>query len=67
MMEYEIHYRASWVMSFHLIAVDGHRAELPMPDPGTTNVPRLNYELAAAVDTQHSLDEYMQRSGLVVY
>jgi len=61
---YEIYYGASLIHEFMLVAVDGCRADLPLPRAGTKLVPREAYFLARAVDHQGSLTEYMQRSGL---
>ena len=63
---YDIYYRASIVESFMLVGVDGARAFLPLPEPGTTTVPPNSYELARCVDDQNTLDEYIERSGLTV-
>jgi hypothetical protein len=49
-----------------LVSVDGHRAELPLPDSQSTVIPRNKYILARAVDDQGTLDEYIERSGLTV-
>lgn len=63
---FDIFYRSSWVETFMLVSVDGHRATLPLPKAGTKTVSVDAYRLAAQVDTDGTLDEYMQRSGLEV-
>jgi hypothetical protein len=66
-MFYDIYYGSSLVDSFMLVSVDGHRADLPLPDPQTKKtIARKDYELARAVDFMGTLDQYIQRSGLTV-
>ena len=63
---FTIYYRATPVHRFMLVSVDGGRALLPLPEVRTRNVRRERYELARAVDTSHTLDDYLQRSQLEV-
>jgi len=66
-MFFDIYYGSSLVDSFLLVAVDGYRADLPLPDPKTKKmISRRDYELARAVDVLGTLDQYIQRSGLTV-
>ena len=63
---YEIYYGASFVENFVLVAVDGLRAYLPVPNANTTIVSRDNYLLAKAVGRSDALDEYLERAKLTV-
>lgn len=63
---YEIYYRASFIDEFLLVAVDGGRAELPLPALPSKVIPRKKYLEARAVDHQGRLDEYISRSKLTV-
>ncbi|MFN3168822.1 MAG: hypothetical protein ACE37H_17350 [Phycisphaeraceae bacterium] len=63
---YDIYYGSSFIDDFMLVSVDGFRAELPVPDPQSTVIPRDKYLIARAVDDQGTLDEYIARSGLTV-
>lgn len=62
---YGAYYGASLVEQFTLISVDGGRALLPMPRPGTNKIPRAIYQLAKAID-EGTLDDYIHRSDLIV-
>lgn len=62
----DIYYGSSLVDAFMLVSVDGHRADLPLPEPQTKKIRRKDYELARAVDVLGTLDQYIQRSGLTV-
>ncbi len=64
--KYDIYFGGSLVHSFSVVSVDGHRADLPLPDPKTKVISRQDYELARAVDWLGTLDEYIERSGLTV-
>ncbi len=63
---YDIYYGASIIESFMLVSVDGGRAVLPLPEPGTTTIELRRYQLAQCVDDQGTLDEYIGRCGLAV-
>jgi len=63
---YDVYYGASVVESFMLVSVDGGRAFLPPPEPGTTTIARRDYRLAVCVDDQDTLNEYIPRSELTV-
>ncbi len=65
-VHYDVFYGASFIDEFMLVSVDGHRADLPLPDPQSTVIPREKYCLARAVDSQGTLDEYIKQSGLTV-
>ncbi len=66
-VEYTINYGSSFVDSKTLVAVDGHRATLPMPASATDlNVKSSDVNFAKIVDIGDSVDEYIQRSGLKV-
>jgi hypothetical protein len=49
---------------FILVAVDGHRATLPLPDIETKKVEPLSYRVAQIFDGLDTLGEYIKRSGL---
>jgi len=63
---YEIYYCASFIEEKMLVAVDGFRASLPLPEVGTNKVKGEDYRFAKIVDHLNTLDEYMKRSGLEV-
>ena len=63
---YDIYYRSSFVETFLLVSVDGHKAALPMPLPKSKYVPKKTYDLARAVDYRATLDDYMGRAGFTV-
>jgi hypothetical protein len=63
---YDLSYDGALVERFILVSVDGARAELPLPDRNTLEVEVLNYRVAQIFDELNTLDEYMQRSGLIV-
>ncbi len=65
-VHYDIYYGSSFIDEFMLVSVDGDRAELPLPEHQTTEIPRGSYLLARAVDDQGTLDDYIRRSGLTV-
>lgn len=62
-----IFYNASRIESFYLVSVDGGRATIPMPIKAGSNViSKRDYLLCKAVDCDGRMDEYIQRSKLVV-
>lgn len=61
---FDLYFGASFVERHHMVAVDGHRAILPMPEIGNLSVPASKYHLARCIDFQNSLDDYMGRCGL---
>lgn len=63
---YEIYYGASFIDDFMLVSVDGCRADLPLPEPGTNVILKKNYLLARAVDHTKRLEEYIKSSKLSV-
>lgn len=63
---YTIFYSNSKINTFYLVAVDGYRAYIPMPQLNTTTISKRNYLLALAVDNIGSLDEYITDSALTV-
>ena len=63
---YCVRFCGAAIRQFMLVSVDGGRAELPPPAPGTKNIPAEQYALARAVDYTGRLEEYIQRSGLTV-
>lgn len=62
---YDVFYGESFIATKYLVAVDGCRAFLPMPTFGTTEIPYRDY-LFAKIVAPDSLDEYINRSGLIV-
>jgi len=63
---YDLSNDGALIERFILVSVDGARAELPVPDIGTLEVPSLRYKVAQIFDELNTLDEYMKRSGLTV-
>ena len=63
---YNLIYDGSLIDRFILVAVDGSRADIPLPDVKTGEISRLNYQVGKILDTQGTLDEYIRRSGLTV-
>lgn len=64
---FSIFYNNSRIDDFILVAVDGSRATIPMPEVNTTIISKKCYLFAQAVNTDGKrLDEYIQRSGLSV-
>lgn len=63
---FSVFYNNSRIDDFILVAVDGLRAEIPMPKSNSKIISKTDYQFAQAVDIHGSLDEYIQRSGLLV-
>lgn len=63
---YEVFYKGIYIDEFRLVLVDGCRARVPIPKPGTKAVTTERYELARAVDQQNSLNSYVEICGLSV-
>ncbi|MDP8209299.1 MAG: toll/interleukin-1 receptor domain-containing protein [Candidatus Stygibacter australis] len=63
---YFVYYNNNLVDKFLLVAVDGNRAELPLPKSGTNIIKKEFYLKAKAVDILGTLDEYIDRSKLIV-
>lgn len=63
---YDLSYEGALIDRFILVSVDGGKAELPMPDPGSLEVSPLNYTVAQIFDEHNTLDEYMSSAGLKV-
>lgn len=59
-------YGSSLVHDFVVVAVDDFRASLPLPVVGTSDVPRIKYAVAAAVNLGSRFDEYFRRAGFEV-
>lgn len=57
-------YRSTPIKEFILVYVDGGHALLPLPMPGTLDVPRLAYSVARIIDGGSSLDDAMAMAGL---
>jgi hypothetical protein len=49
-----------------LVGIDGGRALVPPPEIGTNTISKYKYFVAKVFDSQNTLDEYIQRSGLSV-
>jgi len=62
----EIYYGSSFVEERMLVAVDGYRAILPLPEFQKTTIPLEEYRFARIIDQDRRIDEYIQRSGLEV-
>jgi len=63
---YTVYYGQSYLEDHLLVSVDGHRATLPLPKAGSTEVPPDAYHFASLVDQHNTLDEYMDRARLVI-
>ena len=63
---YELYFDGAFIDRKILVSVDGGRASIPPPKPGTLVVSRNDYHLAKMHDTLGTLDEYIERSGLEV-
>ncbi len=67
-VEYTVKYGDSYVDKYTLVSVDGHRANLPMPQSADNLVVRKNdVNFAKIVSTGGDrVDEYLERSNLEV-
>jgi hypothetical protein len=62
---YSITYGGSFIKEETLVVVDGGRATLPIPIPGTSFVDdNISYAVAKIIDETGTLTEYMERSRL---
>ncbi|ASK18050.1 hypothetical protein [Halomonas sp. N3-2A] len=64
---YDYFYDGNLIERFILVDVDGNRATLPLPKPGTTYVPMRLYRIAKIFERNNEVDDYMQRSGLSIH
>lgn len=60
---YDLYYRNTLLHRFILVSVDGHRAKLPLPEPGGMTVLQSTYKVAEIFDS-YGLRDYFPRSGL---
>ena len=67
-IDFIVYYGATPIYNFSLVSVDGHKALLPMPKPGTRTVSALHHKLAEIYmrDSLPVLANCMQISGLSV-
>jgi hypothetical protein len=63
---HDLYYDGNLIDRFLLVAVDGHRADLPPPDPSTGKIKKLDYKVAQIHDLSRTLDQYLNRSNLEV-
>lgn len=63
---YEIHYKNVIIEEIMLVAVDGYRAQLPLPKQGTNLISRKDYKIACLFEDRENLHEYIKRSNLIV-
>lgn len=64
---YNIFVGASFVEQHQFVAVDGSRAELPLPRSRTDLViTKFQYQMALVVNRTGRVDEYLERSGIRV-
>ena len=63
---YDLLYDGAFIDRQILVSVDGGRALIPPPKPGTTEISVWNYHFAKIHDTLDLLDEHIRRSGLTV-
>lgn len=59
----QLRFGSTLIDTFVLVSVDGGRALLPVPKPGTLKVPPVNFKIAQIFDSG-SLIDYFFRSGL---
>ncbi len=65
-VDYDVFYNCSFVKTVTLVSVDGGRATIPMPEKyGSSNILEDDYRFATIVSPER-LDEYIQRSGLII-
>lgn len=67
-VRYQVKYREAVIDRQYLVSVDGHRAELPMPESETVlRVKKSDVNFAKIVATGlDKVDEYLTRSGIEV-
>ena len=63
---HDLYFDGNLIDRFILVSVDGARASLPIPDLKTQKVNLLNYRVAQIHDDSHSLDTYLNETGLIV-
>lgn len=63
---YDLFYSGSLMVRTILVAVDGSRASIPMPDLKSKKIKTYEYKVAEIHDSLDSLNEYIRRSGLEV-
>lgn len=63
---FDLYYDGAFIDRIILVAVDGARAMMPLPNLNTKKIKKYNYIVAQIHDSIGSLDEYIQRSGLEV-
>lgn len=62
---FNLFYSATLLKRIILVSVDGGRALLPCPNSKGV-VRKFDYKIAELFDTTHTLDEYLNRSGLSI-
>lgn len=62
----DLSYDGALIDRFILVSVNAGKAALPVPDPGSSEVSPLNYNVAQIFDEHNTLDEYMGNAGLKV-
>lgn len=60
-VEFELFYNSSFLAEFQLVAVDGFRAYVPLPNYGTSLVKSLDALIAKIVNSGSSFENYMSR------
>jgi hypothetical protein len=69
---YDLYYDSALIERFIIVSVDGGRALLPLPtqrigqETRHSGVLRQHYHVAAILDSGGTLDDYMQRSRLII-
>lgn len=63
---FDLSYDHALIDRFILVSVDGGKAELPLPEPGSLHIDPLNYKVAQIFDEHNTLEEYMSKAGLHV-
>lgn len=63
---YDLYYDGNLIDRFILVSVDGGRANLPAPNWQTGKIHQMEYKVALINDVLGTVDEYIERSKLVV-
>ena len=66
-IHYHLYYNQSLIEPFTLVEVDNGKAQVPLPHHHIKLVIGIkDYALARIVDTQNSLDDYLQKCGIKI-
>jgi hypothetical protein len=62
----DLYYGYSFIDRILIVSVDGGRAMLAAPRPGTNIIDRYNYHVSLLFDSGDKVDQYIVRSGLAI-